>query len=278
LTQFQIFNVPPQGGSFAYSPLAAISPKSRHSSTRFCAGLHDRYPIVSYTNGKLWARRSPWWTPLLVFLAFSNRISVFCKKCISCISLWKMGRQSAKKAPNACPDTSTEASGQCLDIFPLNPGRSAQKNVQNWLRSEKICVFWAQNWPRRPPKSFLFNTVNTKKLPYGHTIEVVHKVLDFGPQIIILGSKSAFLAPKMHILADFWQVGPKLSCLLTRGHSTVACHITHFQKSRDDRVAHSVLEFLVFSNCISAFCKTCISCIFFLETGPPIGQNSTPVQ
>ena len=162
MTQFQIFNVPPQGGSFAYSPLAAISPKSRHSSTRFCAGLHDRYPIVSYTNGKLWARRSPWWTPLLVFLAFSNRISVFRKKCISRISLWKMGRQSAKKAPNACPDTSTEASGRCLNIFPLNPAR---------------------NWPRRPPKSLLCNTVNTKKLPYWHTIVVVHKVLDFGPKI-----------------------------------------------------------------------------------------------
>ena len=231
--------MPPQGpgGSFAYSPLAAICLKSRYSSTRFCAGLHDRYPIVSYTNGKLWARRSPWCTPLLVFLAFSNRISVFRKKCISRISLWKMGRQSAKKAPNACPDTSTEASGRCLNIFPLNPGRSAQKNVRNWLRSEKIRVFWAQNWPRRPPKSFLFNTVNTKKLPYWHTIVVVHKVLDFGPKIRILGSKSAFLAPKMHILADFWQVGPKLRCLLTRGHSTVAPHITHFQKSLDGTIA-----------------------------------------
>lgn len=237
MTQFQIFNVPPQGGSFAYSPLGAICLKSRYSSRRFCAGLHDRYPIVSYTNGKLWARPSPWCTPLLVFLAFSNRISVFRKKCIFRISLWKMGRQSAKKAPNACPDTSTEASGRCLDIFPLNPGRSAQKNVRNWLRSEKIRVFRAQNWPRRPPKSFLCNTVNTKKLPYWHTIVVVHKVLDFGPKIRILGSKSAFLAPKMHILADFWQFGHKLRSLLTRGHSTVAPHITHFQKSLDGTIA-----------------------------------------
>ena len=155
--------MPPQGGSFVGTPLGAISPKSRYSSTRFCAGLHDRYPIVSYTNGKLWARRSPWWTPLLVFLAFSNRISVFRKKCISCISLWKMGRQSAKKAPNACPDTSTEASRRCLDIFPLNPGRSAQKNVRNWLRSEKIRVFWAQNWPRRPPPRASCAILSTQK-------------------------------------------------------------------------------------------------------------------
>ena len=43
---------------------------------------------------------------------------------------------------------------------------------------------------------------------------------------------------------------------------------------RDDRVAHPVLVFLVFSNRISVFCKTCISCIFFLENGPPIGQKS----
>jgi hypothetical protein len=86
-----------------------------------------------------------------------------------------------------------------------------------------------------PLKSFLCNTVNTKKLPYWHTIVVVHKVLDFGPKI--LGSKSAFLAPKMHILADFWQFGHKLRSLLTRGHSTVAPHITHFQKSLDGTIA-----------------------------------------
>ena len=196
--------MPPQGGSFAYSPLGAICLKSRYSSRRFCAGLHDRYPIVSYTNGKLWARPSPWCTPLLVFLAFSNRISVFRKKCISRISLWKMGRQSAKKASKTCPDTSTEASGRCLDIFPLNPGRSAQKNVRNWLRSEKYVYFGPKIGLGAPLKSFLCNTVNTKKLPYWHTIVVVHNVLDFGPEIRILGSKSAFLAPKMHILADLW--------------------------------------------------------------------------
>ena len=105
LTQFQIFNVPPQGGSFAYSPLGAICLKSRYSSRRFCAGLHDRYPIVSYTNGKLWARPSPWCTPLLVFLAFSNRISVFRKKRISRISLWQTGRDWPK-TPNDYPDLS----------------------------------------------------------------------------------------------------------------------------------------------------------------------------
>ena len=145
--------MPPQGGSFAYSPFGAISPKSRHSSTRFCAGLHDRYPIVSYTNGKLWARRSPWCTPLLVFLAFSNRISVFRKKCISCISLWKMGRQSAKKAPNACPDTSTEASGRCLNIFPLNPGRSAQKMSEIGFRVKKYVYFGPKIGLGAPPRA-----------------------------------------------------------------------------------------------------------------------------
>ena len=53
MTQFQIFNVPPQGGSFVYPPLAAICLKSRHSSTRFCTGLHNRYPIVSSLGQQL---------------------------------------------------------------------------------------------------------------------------------------------------------------------------------------------------------------------------------
>ena len=105
------------------------------------------------------------------------------------------------------------------------------------IRWDTVGCNFPQNWSRRPPKSLLCNTVNTKKLPYWHTIVVVHKVLDFGPKIRILGSKSAFLAPKMHILADFWQVGPKLRCLLTRGHSTVAPHITHFQNSLDGTIA-----------------------------------------
>ena len=47
--------------------------------------------------------------------------------CISRISLWKTSHRSAKIAPNAYPDTSTEASGRCLDISPSNLGRSRQK-------------------------------------------------------------------------------------------------------------------------------------------------------
>ena len=43
-------------------------------------------------------------------------------------TLWKMCRQLAKIAPNAYPDTS------------MNPGQLAQKDVQNWLRSDKICA------------------------------------------------------------------------------------------------------------------------------------------
>ena len=35
--------------------------------------------------------------------------------------------RSAKIAPNAYPDTSTEVSGRCLDISPSNLGRSGKK-------------------------------------------------------------------------------------------------------------------------------------------------------
>ena len=73
----------PQGGSFVTPPLGAISPKSHHSSTQYCAGLDDRYPIMSYTHGNLWTRRSRWCTPVFVFFVFSSHISVFRKKCIS---------------------------------------------------------------------------------------------------------------------------------------------------------------------------------------------------
>ena len=73
----------PQGGSFVTPPLGAISPKFRYSLTRYCAGLDDCYPIMSYTHGNLWTWRSGWYTPIFVFLVFSIRISVFRKKCIS---------------------------------------------------------------------------------------------------------------------------------------------------------------------------------------------------
>ena len=79
---------------------------------------------MSYTHGNLWTRRSQWCTPIFVFVVFSSRISVFCKKCIS---LWKTSHRSAKIAPNAYPDTSTDASGRCLDISPSNLGRWGQK-------------------------------------------------------------------------------------------------------------------------------------------------------
>ena len=106
--------------------------------------IRRRYSIMSYTHGNLWTRRSQWCTPIFVFVVFSSRISVFCKKCIS---LWKTSHRSAKIAPNAYPDTSTDASGRCLDISPSNLGRWGQKNVRNWLRSDEIHVFWARNRP-----------------------------------------------------------------------------------------------------------------------------------
>ena len=64
---------------------------------------------------------------MFVFFVFSGRISGFHKKRISRISLWKTSHRSAKIAPNAYPDTSTEASGCCLNISPSNIGRWGQK-------------------------------------------------------------------------------------------------------------------------------------------------------
>ena len=87
-----------------------------------------------------------------------------------------MGYQSAKKALNAYPHTSTEASGH----FPIESRSVNPKNVRNW----------AQNWPQRPPWSLLCNAVNW------HSIKVVLNIYkNFVPRF-------AFLAPKIHFLAE----------------------------------------------------------------------------
>ena len=63
----------------------------------------------------------------LYFSYFPTVFLYFVKRVFHAFSFWKMGRQLAKKASNAYPDTAKGASGHCLDIFALNLGRSAQK-------------------------------------------------------------------------------------------------------------------------------------------------------
>ena len=62
-----------------YGGVCVYFPKSRHSSTRYCAGLDDSFPIMSYTHGNLWKQSLRWCTQIFGILVFSSRISVFCK-------------------------------------------------------------------------------------------------------------------------------------------------------------------------------------------------------
>ena len=100
----------------------------------YCAGLDDRYPIMSYTHGNLWTQRSRCMVhPIFCFSAFRE-------KCISRISFWKTSRRSAKIEPNAYPDIN--GSGRTLlQHFTIESGSVGPKNVRNWLRRDKIHLF-----------------------------------------------------------------------------------------------------------------------------------------
>ena len=83
-----------------------------------------------------------------------------------------MGYQSAKKALNAYPHTSTEASGH----FPIESRSVNPKNVRNW----------AQNWPQRPPRASCATlSIGIPSRWYLTIIKILSQELHFWPQKFI---------------------------------------------------------------------------------------------